>query len=41
MKKHLDDLGSVPPTGEEFLRQFVPKEIEKFRLQLADEKPVK
>jgi tripartite-type tricarboxylate transporter receptor subunit TctC len=44
-RKRLDDLGSVPPTDEEmkpeFLKQFVPQEIAKFRELLADEKPAK
>lgn len=44
-RKRLDDLGSVPPTDEEmrpeFVRQFVPQEIAKFRELLADEKPAK
>ena len=44
-RKRLDDLGSVPPTDEEmspeFVRQFIPQEIAKFRELLADEKPAK
>ncbi len=40
--KRLDELGSLPPTDEEmtpeFVRQFIPKEIEKFRKLLADAK---
>jgi tripartite-type tricarboxylate transporter receptor subunit TctC len=44
-RKRLDDLGSVPPTDEEmkpeFVRQFIPHEIAKFRELLADEKPMK
>lgn len=44
-RKRLDDLGSVPPTDEEmkpdYVKQFVPQEIAKFRELLADEKPAK
>ena len=44
-RKRLDDLGSVPPTDEEmkpeFVRQFIPQEIEKFRILLADDKAAK
>ena len=44
-RKRLDELGSVPPTDEEmkpeFVKQFVPQEIAKFRDLLADEKPAK
>jgi tripartite-type tricarboxylate transporter receptor subunit TctC len=40
--KRLDDLGALPPNGEEmsaaYLKQFVPAEIEKFRTLLAEKK---
>jgi tripartite-type tricarboxylate transporter receptor subunit TctC len=42
-RKRLDDLGSVPPTDEEmkpeYVKQFVPHEIAKFRELLAGDKP--
>ena len=41
-RKRLDDFGALPPNEEEmspaYLRQFVPKEIEKFKTLLAEKK---
>ena len=40
--KRLDDLGAVRPTDEEmtpeYVRQFVPREVEKFRKMLLEKK---
>ena len=41
-RSRLDELGSLPPTDEEmspgYLQQFVPREVEKFRKLLAENK---
>ena len=41
-RKRLDDLGALPPNDEEmtpgYLKQFVPKEIDKFKALLAEKK---
>ena len=41
-QRRLDELGSLPPSDEEmspdYVRQFIPKEIEKFRRLLSDTK---
>ena len=41
-QKRLDELGSLPPSDEEmtpeYVRQFIPKEIEKFRKLLTETK---
>ena len=40
--KRLDELGSLPPSDEEmspdYVRQFIPTEIEKFRKLLSEAK---
>lgn len=41
-RKRLDELGALPPSSEEmspdYLHQFVPREVEKFRVLLTDKK---